>query len=258
MLKIRITNPNGKIEEYKGPSSWEEITPKQLRIWAKICLLKAKVNEVLKAASFLFFGIKQKHFEVLSHDQHDQIHQKIKFLLKNNCNNWVITRFRFLFTSYYGPANKLSNLTVNEYRLTELYYQMYIKSKDAKYLDNLIATLYRPKRKGKMSDDIREDCTDFDVAKRSKKFKWLRGAFKYAILFNYEGCRYFIQEHPKYKKIFKKGAAGKEESLFDYDVMIQSIAGGIFGNYKETGNTNLYTFLNHTAHQLEEVERLKN
>ena len=257
MLTLRITDANQKIHNYSGPSSWAEITPKQLRVWAKVCLLKTKVSDALKAITFIFFGIKEKVFEQLEDEQHHQIHSKISFLQKNTCFFWVIPSFTFLLKKYYGPANRLSNLTINEYRVTELYYQLFIKQNDVKHLHYLIATLYRPKRGEVIKNDVRADYNEYQMARRAKYFKWLPASLKYATLFNYEGCRYYIQDHPKFKKLFKKGEAGKKEMLFDYDTMIQGVAGGIFGTYKETGETNLYTFLERVVKQIEDVENLK-
>ncbi len=257
MLTLRIIDLKKKVHKYTGPSSWEEITPKQLRIWAKVCLLRAGVNDAFKAITYIFFGIKADLFEQLDDAQHDQIHSKISFLKKNQCYFWIIPSFKFWFKKYYGPANRLSNLKVKEFRVTELYYQLFIKQKNPKYLDYLIATLYRPKRSGVIDNDIRVDYNEYQTIKRAKFFKWLPASLKYAILFNYEGCRFYIQDHPKFRKLYKKVEGGKKEALFDYDVMIQGIAGGIFGTYQETAETNLYTFLERVVKQIEDVENIK-
>ncbi|MBC7615344.1 MAG: hypothetical protein H7202_04695 [Pedobacter sp.] len=257
MLSIRIKDIKQKVHTFKGPSNWEEITPKQLRTWGKVCLMRAKVDDAMKAISFIFFNIKREIFEQLDEGQHHQIHYKIGFLRKNDCYFWIIPSFWFMLRKYYGPANRLSNLTINEYRLTDLYYQLYISTNDPNFLNLLIATLYRPKRKKASHNDLREDYQEIIAVKRAKLFKWLPGSLKYAILFNYEGCRFYIHGHPKFSKLFKKGSAGNKKELYDYDVMIQTVAGGAFGNYKETGAINLYTFLEHVVRQIEEVEKLK-
>lgn len=256
MLTLRIINEKQNVKNYNGPSNWGEVTAKQLRIWAKICLLRTKISDALKAVSFIFFGIKESHFILLSEDQHHKIHDRLKFLLKNTCHKWVIESFRFLLGKYYGPANKLSNLTISEFRLTELYYQMYIKSNEPAYLHLLIAVLYRPKRSGVIDNDIRADFTEYAINRRAKRFKWLPASLKYAILFNYEGCRFFIIDHQKYKKLFKGGAKGTKVAIYDYDDMITSLAGGPFGNYIDTGRTNLYTFFDHIIKQNNDIKNL--
>jgi hypothetical protein len=257
MLAIRIKDIKQKVHTFNGPQSWEEITPKQLRAWGKVCLLKAKVEDAMKAISYIFFNVDKKLFDQLEDSQHHAIHHKISFLKKNDCYFWIIPSFWFFLRKYYGPANRLSNLTINEYRTTELYYQLYMGTNDPKFLNLLIATLYRPKRAKQGNNDMRADYQEIDAQKRATSFKWLPVSLKYAILFNYEGCRHYIHNHPKLKKLFPKPKEGAKAVLNDYDVMIQTVAGGAFGNYKETGEINLYTFLEHVVRQMEEVDRLK-
>lgn len=264
MQTIVITyQQTGKIHRYQGPSNWDEVTLKQFYAWAQICLKSVKLNDALKAAAFLFFKIKTKDFSTLTNDQRQQAGDLVKWLMLNECHQWKLENFRYGFEKYYGPANRLSNLTIQEFKYTETYYQAYQISNEVKYLDLLIAVLYREKAPKITGNDLRKEISDIDISIRAKKLKSLPGWKKYAILFNYEGCRNYIHNLPKYKNIFIKPKKKENEDVkakpqfFDYDVLILNIAGGAFGNYHETGTINLYTFLDYLAKQKEDFDKIK-
>lgn len=263
---FHIEDDKGKLHRYNIPLKWNDLTEKQLLLWAWICLQKLSLDHALRAAFMKLCGIPEKFFFRLPDSELQKQAHKLKFLFgKNRLNNWIIRKFRFRGVTYYGPANNLANLTIKEFRRTEIYYQHYLRSHDKKHLRLLAATLYRPKCKTVADDDVREDLKEISVHRHAKRFEgWKVGRFRiwqlspavlHATLLNYEGCRTVIQE--AFPKIFVKGSAGAKSEVFDFIEIIDTVAGGALGDARATEGTNLIRFLKHLTRQIESAEEVK-
>lgn len=250
-----------KIEDkrFTAPLEWNELTKKQLFIWSGIIRQKISIDFALKSAVILFYKISMPLFNHLNEAQQVQLKQTLYFLTEENLlTKNVIGSFWLFFRRYHGPANRLSNITVLEYRRTEIYYQLYQRTGDIHFLNLLCATLFRPKKRRKQDEDIRNPILEIGVNKRAFLFKWLHPNLRHSILLFYEGCRtYIIKNH---KEVFKKAPEGKAPSneLLDFENIILAVSGDKFGSFAETGQTNLYVFLKHLEDRKEEYERLKN
>lgn len=250
MNRIEIA---GKI--YSAPSCWNDLDQKTLISWASICLKKIPLSWAFKLAIISVYVIPKRIFNQMNEGHFLQIRETLKFLYeKNNLNRWVIPHFYVGFTKYYGPADALANLTIAEYRKTELLYQMYVRTGKTDQITQLIATLYRPKRKGVIHDDIREELNEGSVKKRYAEFERLSPAFRHAILLNYEGCRNFIFQ--KFQPAFISNGPETNE-LNDLEVIIEAVAGEKFGNFVETEKTNLFRFFRHLVVQIERADEMK-
>lgn len=254
MNQIQINYPNGTAESYTAPSSWDELTPRELKIWASICLHPISLIDAKKILAQFFYRISAKTKKHLKTMQLLQIGDTLDFLFdKNNLTKWIIPRFRHRFRRYYGPEDAFANLTIAEYRRTELYYQSYVHTQDNEWLIKLTATLYRPKRKGTITDDIREELTEHGVFKRSKRFKKLKPYLLQACLYNYEGCRNHLIE--KFASAFKKSESSEQsKKLFDLEEVIEALAGDKFGSFNETEKTNLHRFFRYVVTTIEKME----
>lgn len=254
MNRIKI----GK-KRFTAPSEWNELSKKQLFMWSGIVRQKITVDFALKSAVLLFYKIKISLFNKMNEAQQVQLKQTLDFLASGNeLTKNVIGSFRLFFTRYYGPANRLSNITVLEYRRTEIYYQLYQRTGEGRFLNLLCATLFRPKGKGKADEDVRNPILEIGINRRARLFKWLHPNLRHSILLFYEGCRNYI--HSSHKAIFKTTAERKQnkKNLFDFEEIIIAVSGEKFGSFKETGETNLYRFFKHLENRMEEAERLKN
>lgn len=253
MNRIKI----GK-KRFSAPGEWNELSKKQLFIWSGIIRQKISIDFALKSAVILFYKISMPLFNRLTEAQQAQLKQTLGFLTEgNHLTKNVIGSFRLFFTRYYGPANRLSNITVIEYRRTEMYYQLYHRTGDIRFLNLLCATLFRPKGKGRVDEDVRNPVLEMGVNRRARLFKWLHPNLRHSILLFYEGCRNYI--HSNHRTIFKTGAEGKQNNgLFDFEEIIIAVSGEKFGSFKETGETNIYRFFKHLEGRMKEAERLKN
>ncbi|GAA4327407.1 hypothetical protein GCM10023149_30760 [Mucilaginibacter gynuensis] len=252
MNHISFTH-QGKFHAFAGPSKWNEVTAGQLLAWLNVLYANDDEEAKLAKAVPVFYGIGSKLYKAIRPYQRLQIAPTLRGLFsENKLDVWLMPSFRLRFKKYYGPADKLSNLTADEFfNYCEPLYWQYKATNDEAKLNALCAVLYRPKRKGAVNDDIREPITEAGIAKRARLFKKLPLGYKLAIYFNYTGCRNFVTG--MHAKAFDKGSG---ESKKRGDVTL-SVAGGPLGNHTETKKTNLYTFLLHLVNLIEQEDELK-
>jgi len=244
-------------KDYSAPSSWNELTGEQLITWMKICAKDIKEKDALRLATICFYNINQKDFFKLNGAQEIQLLDTLTFLFdpKPKLNNWVIPVIKTLyFKKYHGPAGRFSNITIKEFRYTELLYNAYLVKQEPELLNRLIAALYRPKGKTSTDNDVRIALTDLGVSARTESVNKLSSEVKDAIVFNYEGCRNYVIT--RYPTIFPKSDKS-QKGLSDLIVQIKEIAGGKFGNFVETERTGLYLFLDHVRDEMAENAKKK-
>lgn len=241
--------------KYSAPSKWKEIEKYHLKIWVKILSLSITPDDAFAVATMLFYKIPKWKFNRLNSAQRFDLVKTIMFLShRNSLTSWVIPRVSILFYRFYGPENRLTNCTIEEYRHCELYYNAYKRSSDEKYLDLLLSTLYRPKGKNGIGNDIRVQLSEIGLRRNARYMQRLNEDTRQSILFNYEGCRSFICR--KYPLIFKMGGE-QSKALADLEQQIKIVAGGKFGSFNETAQTPLYLFLSHLSDEIEEFENIK-
>ena len=244
---------NGKA--YTGPSTWAEMTQQQLVIWNRILAKEITLDDAIKLCIVAFYNIPKRTFFKLNPVQRFALGQTLMFLHDGNrLVKWVTPTLRIRFKKFYGPESRLSTSTIKEFRSTEFYYNAYRRSLDEKYLDMLIAALYRPKDKAPAGNDIREMFTDIKVRSNAGMMSKINPDTRQLILFNYEGCRAFVAK--KYPEIFKTGTA-ESNAIPDLEPLINIVAGGKFGTFRETESTGLYQFLDHLKGEIEDAEKKK-
>ncbi|MFD2163667.1 hypothetical protein ACFSJU_14755 [Paradesertivirga mongoliensis] len=262
---IAIDQKTGKPYKFSAPENFNEFTEQQLVAWAALCLKKLNVDDLVRAVMIIFYRIPFDLFKKIPDSQKVQLAPTLRFLFgKNTLTRWIIKELSIwsLFKGtqkLYGPDDRLANCTIAEYRALELYYQAFerlkVKGEREKandFLDLLIATLYRPKRKGVIDNDIREPMSEHAVMQRAKRMRSLSRKMRHAILLNYEGIRLFIREN--YLDNLPKGKATAGDGLFDFNGIILSVAGSKFGTKAETEKALLYDFLNHVVITSEALE----
>ncbi len=252
MHHLSFTYKN-KPYSFTAPETWNEVSERQLLLWLSVLYGRAEEEGKLALSVPIFYGLSTKHYKALAPHQRLQIAPTLRKLFKENTLNvWLIRSFRLHFRKYYGPADKLSNLTAHEFfNICEPLYWQYKKKGDDSTLNALCAVLYRRKRSGIVDNDIREDITDAGIALRAKRFKGLAKLYKLAILFNYEGCRNFITA--KFPEAFE-GKGGQTKRRKDVTL---ALAGGPLGDHGATKKSNLYTFLEQLVNLIEQEEELK-
>jgi hypothetical protein len=248
---------NGVIKE--APAKWEELTQEQLIIWMKICAKHIEPTQALMFVSAAFCGLPKREYFRLNAAQQVWLANEFRYLLGNKLYVWIISKLNIgRVTVYQGPSDYLSTSTIDEFNAAESFYQMYRHDGNEQYLDQLIACLYRPvarfwqKNNGK---DARKIFSEVDVIRNARKMQKLDKHLRAAILFNYEGCRSLIMA--RYPTVFIPGDGNEPAKLSNLAPLIKTVAGGKFGIYKETEQTNLYAFLDHLRDEIEESQKKK-
>ncbi|HEX8607198.1 MAG TPA: hypothetical protein VF679_01015, partial [Pedobacter sp.] len=243
-------------KSFSAPSCWEEFSERDLKLWVKILSKDIEPFEAFQlAAAFLYKIPKRWYFKLNTAQQYDLNETLIFLWAKDSAVEWIIPYFKMRWRKYIGPDSRLSNITIKEYRSCEIYNTLYQRTKEARYLDMLIATLYRRPGANDSGNDEREKLTDLKVRKNAAKMNRLSEPLRQAILFNYEACSVYIQS--KYPYVFKKSGKKADNSLPDLEEHIKIVAGGKFGNFKETELTPVYLFLDHLNRYIEESEKSK-
>ncbi|MFD2741970.1 MULTISPECIES: hypothetical protein [Sphingobacterium] len=249
----------GRTLKFRRVDGWSNLSRRQYLLWCGILRMELHVDEALDLATRLFYNISGKWWKLLNAAHRYELRQKLDFLLSAQATDNILDSFRIGFMKYYGPAHKLSNLTIAEYRQTELYYDMYLHTGQTKFLHLLAATLFRPKGK-RRGDDIRLPLDDYTVGKRANLFRWTLHPVKLlAIKFYYESCRTYVRK--SFPTIYKTSAPSDgpftrpNTGLQDLEDHILAYSGDKFGSFDHTRNTNLYLFLKHMAERIDEYER---
>jgi len=244
---------HGKPHTISAPSSWNEVSLSQLSAWITVLNANLPESEKLKLAVPIFYSLKSAHYKLIPDHYLIQFAPTLRFIFAESAlTNWLLPKVRIGLQTFHGPADALSNLTAAEFFMyAEKLYWQYNAKPAADTLNALIAVLYREKRTGVVSNDLRCQLTDAGVAHRAKLMAKLPEVTRLAILFNYEGCRNFITG--THRKIFSgKGGQSKKRN----DVTL-ALAGGPLGDLEKTRNTNLYDFLLHLEQLIEQEEKLR-
>jgi len=136
---------------------------------------------------------------------------------------------------YYGPQKGLANLIFEEYIYSETYFDRYSSSKENKYLDKLIAVLYRPQKEvdemnPEYDGDKREKFNAHLIEARAKELASLSDKYKTAIFFYYSGCRYFLSK--QFPEVFKEGDGGGTDIFQNFIELTSALSGGSINNEK--------------------------
>lgn len=259
--KIDIYIDN-RLYQYKGPSDWNSLSRGDFLLWCSIIGKMMPVEHALASAGYLFFKIPAKVYKSLGTGEDLAIADQMRWLMENRITNNVIGKFRIGWRVYYGPANRLSNLSIGEYRRTELLYQLYNKTGKRDYLLALAATLFRSKGDASV-DDVRCELTEAGVNSRAKFFRWaLHPTILQGIKLFYEGCRGDIIR--RFPIVFPVDSdpdsnplAVPKPAISDLEEIILAYSGGKLGNFEETMKTNIYIFFKHLEQKIEEYNRNK-
>lgn len=261
---IEIYNKD-EVLTYQGPSGWNELTRDQLLFWCGVIRQELTLDEALLMACVNFYKIPRKVYLPLPEVVDLNLAWRMEWLTDNKLTNNVIGKFSIFFRSYYGPANRLANLTIGEYRRTELFYDLYLRTGLKKYLHLLCAVLFRPKGKGAV-DDVRCELIESEVMKRAEWFRrYLHPNYIKAIQIQYEGCRNYIRASfplvypppPEQDEAPNPFAPKQNTGIQDLEDHILAFSGDKLGNYALTEKTNLYLFMKYMSQRIEEYNSKK-
>ncbi len=256
MHTVKLNN-----DTYYLPSQWNELSKAQLLKVAEMSLQPIPLAEFLTKTMFAFLGFKVmrrksvfidgfEHFYikhgkknvylVTSHDV-SFISENLQFLFVkvNNDENIslkinskltknLLPEIKHAGTVFHGPSDGLTNLCMNEYIHAETNFYKFCKTSEEKYLDKLIAIIYRPRNKKSNPDaidytgDLRLPFNDFLTERYTALLKSLNPATKYAIFIFYQGCKNFLIN--KFPNVYSGGSSSDDDVFMGFMSLVNALA----------------------------------
>lgn len=145
---------------------------------------------------------------------------------------------------YYGPADRLSNVSIDELNFAYKFYYDWMTTKDPSALDRLVTVLYRPARKKKRGD-IREYFDKENIVGRGSVFPKLSMEEKIAIGFAFKGSvDYMFAKFPVLfpKQPTQSDKKPKYQSLVPMINAMFMYENQPLGSRKDVIKTNAYVF----------------
>lgn len=204
-----------------------------------------ELTEVCKSLDFMFTPAKKKdgtdvlmiHCQLYRQLIPKLIHQKVE---------------------YAGPDDGLSNILFAEYIHAETSYQHYQKTRKQKYVDRLIAVLYRPIDTNATGGDKRIAFNDHNLDEDASKLSGLDPALKNAIYMWYEGCRSFLVQ--KFPEVYsgKTGSPASQDVFENFMYLVNALTDNDVTKTDKVRQSYLMEVmitLNAMARQREEMEK---
>lgn len=231
MVTVEI---NGKRK--RVPSAFNELSLKQLKVYIHfvemrkaelftqgaegitvkdgISLIEAKV-----ALLYAILGVKFRRFLRIRESQMVDLitgEKLIDFFFQDRLTeNKVPVIHRNFSRNLYGPVSRFYRIRFGEFNLADAAFSSFHQTGKIEYLDELIAILYRPAKKGydprspETDGDIREAFNLHTVDFRMPAASRMRLKEKLCIYVWFDHCRRELVD--KYDRLFKKNAQEKEK-----------------------------------------------
>ena len=184
---------NNKLTDFsfEVAENWEELTPEQYAHILQI-LTYQKADPYTLKASFISLLCGNKHFPIIATFDEDELTGLlpiIDFIFTTRPP--VVNKFPILNINKkecHAPADDLSNIGFAEWCFAYQFYQLYFEFKNAAYLNQLIACLYRPadseqnENNENYSGDLRFPFNENLIEKRAKSVAAIEEHIKHAVL----------------------------------------------------------------------------
>ncbi len=129
------------------PSTWNELTRKQLLYVSRLFQGKLSLIEFQTRALLEFLSIKRKIFRRIDPEDAFLLCETLDFLTREvTLTRNVLPVIRTGLRKYYGPSDAMTNCTFGEFTMASSVLEEYHKSGSEDHFDQLVAILYRPKK----------------------------------------------------------------------------------------------------------------
>jgi len=243
MNTVRIDSAN-----FLLPSSWDELTEKQLLFVANLFKGRLSVIDFKLKVLLHCLGIKPKVIQRIDPEDAYFLCQSFDFLLQDvRLTRNLIPVIRRRFTRYYGPSDKMLHCTFGEFTRAHNKLDQYIKTRDEKVLNEIVAILYRPKKafwfirkRFTNNRDPRQKLHDLTLKKRIVLFASLDPGIKYGIFLFFTGV---LNNLPlQFPNLFRKKDDHGGENKYGWVPLVISLADGKTDDesLERVLNSNLY------------------
>lgn len=214
------------------PSEWNELTLAQLLFVAPRVMLVNKSLRLRSDILFNFIGLKADKLKEMNLSQLQGLFPAVDWLFKSSqLTNNLLKEVIIKDHVFVGPEDGLSNISVSQFAFADKFMSTFLKSKDEKYLNLMIATFYLQKGTKFKKEDIESN---------AEHLKYLLLDKRLAILAFFIGCRNAVSDaNPDIFKKQNKVRRSKTGWLgFFYE-----LAGPKIGNYTQVADMNFMEML---------------
>ncbi len=235
---------------YSMPSNWNELTRKQVLFVSRLFQGQFSMVDFKLRALFDFLSVRPKIKKRIHPEDAYFLCETIDFLfsevsLTKNLLPIISTGRR----KYTGPSDSMMNCTFGEFTMANSLLDAFSKTKEHKYLDEMVAVFYRPRkwfwfiRKGFTDNqDPRERFVSRSLKKRCTRIASVDYDIKYSVFLFFSGV---LNSLPVlYPHVYQqKGDAGSEDN--GWASLIISMADGKTDDksLETVMNSNLYNVM---------------
>lgn len=173
----------------------------------------------------------------------------------------LIPTFKVSGVTYFGPSEKLFNITLSEFIHAETNLTRYKETKQVDYLDKVIAILYRPENPKYNPDspdfngDRRIPFNDHRFEERARKICRMNHNLKICIFLFYTGCQWWYQQ--QFPHVFSHKSNKSGNNLGFLNLVDALTAGDVTktDQIRETLLMDVMVHMERAAIEFEEMER---
>jgi hypothetical protein len=237
------------------PQSWDELSTSQL-IKIASYFKQQKTGKELQLLVYLtlvnakWYQFKKWYhaLKVLRYMTLNELAEHYSWVFLQTDRTKFIPTIKVKKEILFAPGNRLHNITIEEFALCEDFFFHYNQTNNVEYLRYIAAILYREKQNNHKIEFIK-----WELDERYKTLSKIPKKQLYAIGLCYKGSTLEIQT--MYPHVFKKTTATtttttKQPEPPGLGKVINSFAGGKFGNLWQTKRTNVHDFLAEFNNQL--------
>jgi hypothetical protein len=233
------------------PTSWNDLSKTQFE--AVILVLSQmtasisrdkKIFKILVEAKWWQLILKARTRYVLSQVPMSELRKNFLFIFKENNRTHFEPKIKVGSKVYYGPMDRIINLTAEEFSVADDLHIRYRKTKEVDYLRYLFHVLYTEELERPVFDKLKLE------RKINPKIP-LKTLLATEIV--YFGCKNHIAN--KYQKIFPKSegdASGKSTGFFK---VIQGMTKGDLSKLQIVEQINIYKFLDQFQDDIEAIQK---
>jgi hypothetical protein len=237
-------------KSFMSPSSWNELSRKQLLFVSRLFHGQLTMIDFKLRALFNFISITPKIKKHLHPEDAYFLCETLDFLFEEvSLTRNLLPILKTGLRTYVGPSDALKNCTFGEFTMANSLLDSFSLSKDQKYLDEMVAVLYRPKKyfwfiRKNFTDnqDTRKKFVNRSLKKRSGIMSSMDYHAKYSVFLFFSGVLNSLPE--LYPYVYQqRGDSGGDDN--GWASLIISLAEGKTDDksLETIMNSNLYNVL---------------
>ena len=235
---------------YSMPSDWNELTRKQVVFVSRLFQGHLCMADFKLRALFDFLSIRPKIKKRIHPEDAYFLCESLDFLFKEvSLTRNLLLVIRTGWWKFIGPSDAMMNCTFGEFTMANSMLDAFSKTKEQKYLDEMVAVLYRPRKwfwfiRKDLTDnqDPRERFVNRSLKKRCSRIASVDYDIKYSVFLFFSGV---LNSLPVlYPHVYQqKGDAGSEDN--GWASLIISLADGKTDDksLETVMNSNLYNVM---------------